>query len=139
MIEQKKNHSVLLVDDDEDYYYLAKEAFEEAGIGELLSWVKGGEELFQFLTTRRPGIILLDLNMPKMDGFQVLEKLKASVDYRRVPVVILTTSRSDADASRSYDLGASSFISKPIDFLRLVDFIKTFSKYWMQIAELPSR
>jgi CheY-like chemotaxis protein len=138
MAQNGKLISVLLVDDDEDYYYLAKEAFQEAGLTESFSWVKGGEELFQYLETKTPSIILLDLNMPRMDGFEVLKRMKQDPRFRRIPVVILTTSKADADAIRSYDLGAASFISKPIDFSRLVDLVQTFKKYWFQIAALPA-
>ena len=137
MLKDARPISVLLVDDDEDYYYLVKEAFQEAGVTEGLSWVKSGEELFQHLETKRPRIILLDLNMPRMNGFEALDRIKKNRQLRRIPVVILTTSKSEADAVHSYDLGAASFISKPIDFLLLVDWIRSFKKYWFEIAELP--
>ena len=80
MNQAKKNLSILLVDDDEDYYYLAKEAFSEIGFTDGFEWVRGGQELFESLAKKRPGLILLDLNMPKMDGYQVLEKMKASLE-----------------------------------------------------------
>ncbi len=133
----KKPLSILLVDDDEDYYYLAKEAFEEAGITDGFSWVSGGQELFESLKMKRPGLILLDLNMPRMDGFQVLEKIKVIGAYKCIPIVILTTSRAESDVTKSFELGASGFISKPIDFTQLVDLAKSFVKYWHEVSAVP--
>lgn len=85
----------------------------------------------------RPGLILLDLNMPKKDGREALTLIKSDPNLRQIPVVVLTTSKAEEDIYRSYDLGANSFITKPVTFASLVDVIKTIGKYWFEIVELP--
>jgi CheY-like chemotaxis protein len=88
---------------------------------------------------RRPGLILLDLNMPRKDGRTVLKELKNDPDLRQIPVVVLTTSKADEDIYRSYDLGVNSYIVKPVTFEALVDILQTLEKYWFEIVELPKQ
>lgn len=138
---------VLLAEDDEDDYLLTVEAFKEAGIPNQLKRVKDGEELMDYLlkgispgghqACPRPGLILLDLNMPKMDGREALAKIKSHPDLRRIPVTILTTSKAYSDIIHTYELGVNSFIQKPVRFQQFVDLIKIVSKYWLCIVKLP--
>ena len=139
--------TILMADDDEDDRLLTEEAFIESHLANDLHFVKDGEELMQYLlrqgeytdpkTSPRPGIILLDLNMPKKDGREALEEIKTNPDLCRIPVIILTTSKAEEDIIRSYDLGANSFIAKPVTFRRLVEVLKTVGNYWFQIVQLP--
>src|SRR6185295_3883690 len=110
-------------------------------------FVQNGEELLDYLTRKgkytepasapRPGLILLDLNMPRKDGREVLREIKAHADLKRIPVVVLTTSKADTDVAGLYDLGANSFISKPVRFDTLVTAMRTIGQYWFKIVELP--
>lgn len=139
--------TILLAEDDPDDRLLTQTAMQENRLANDLRCVKDGQELMDYLrregpyadpaTSPRPGLILLDLNMPRKDGREVLAELKADPDLRRIPVVVLTTSRSEADILRSYDLGVSSFITKPVSFNNLVTAMKVFGQYWLQIVELP--
>ena len=139
--------TILMADDDPDDCMLAKEALEENRLANGLRFVGDGEELMDYLYRRdkykepaaapRPGMILLDLNMPRKDGREALKEIKADPDLRRIPVVILTTSKAEEDILRTYDLGASSFITKPVTFESLVEVMKTLAKYWFEIVELP--
>ncbi|MFQ5813550.1 MAG: response regulator [Anaerolineae bacterium] len=136
-----------MADDDPDDRMLAKEALEEARMANDLHFVEDGEELMDYLYRRgkyaelisspRPGLILLDLNMPKKDGREALKEIKADPGLRRIPIVVLTTSRAEEDIYRTYDLGVSSFITKPVSFESLVGIMKTLGKYWFEIVELP--
>lgn len=135
-----------MADDDEDDRLMAKEAFEENKLSNSLYFVKDGEELMDYLHKRgdfndsnapTPGLILLDLNMPKKDGRTALSEIKSSPILKRIPVVILTTSKSEEDIVKSYDLGVSSFIPKPVTFDNLVNVIKTITGYWFGIVVLP--
>jgi CheY-like chemotaxis protein len=138
---------VLCADDDADDRLFAKEAWAETRILNELRFVEDGEELMEYLERRgkyadpasspRPGIILLDLNMPRKDGREALMEIKASAELRRIPIVVLTTSQADEDIFRTYDLGVSSFITKPVSFDSMVDVMRTVGKYWFQIVELP--
>ncbi len=135
---------ILMADDDADDRVLTKEALEESRVLNDLYFVVDGEDLMDFLKQRgkyegspRPGLILLDLNMPKKDGREALKEIKADPDLRRIPVVVMTTSKAEEDIYRSYDLGASSFITKPVTFDRLVELMKTMGQYWVEFVELP--
>ena len=135
---------ILMADDDADDRMLAKEALEESRVLNDLHFVQDGEELMDFLNNRgqyeeapRPGLILLDLNMPKKDGREALKEIKADPELRRIPVVVMTTSKAEEDVFRSYDLGASSFITKPVTFDRLVELMKALGQYWVEFVELP--
>lgn len=148
MIRSKKKSIVILIaDDDEEDKMLIKEALEENHLANRLEFVSNGEELIDYLLNKgkfsdtksfpTPGLILLDLNMPKMDGREALKEIKNHPELRRIPVVILTTSKAEEDVLRSYNLGVNSFINKPVTFDRLVDVTATLGKYWFEIVELP--
>jgi two-component system response regulator len=146
--EQGKPITVLMADDDADDRQMAKEAFDESRIANDLRFVTDGEELMDYLHQRgkysdpatcpRPGLILLDLNMPKKDGREALREIKSDPGLRNIRVVILTTSKAEEDIYRTYDLTAASYITKPVTFAGLVDVIKTLGKYWLEIVELPA-
>jgi CheY-like chemotaxis protein len=139
--------TILMADDDADDRALTKEALEEGRLMNTIRFVEHGEELIEYLkrTGRyappaeapRPGLILLDLNMPRKDGRAVLKEIKSDPDLRTIPVVVLTTSKADEDVYRSYDLGVNSYIVKPVTFEALVDILQTLEKYWFEIVELP--
>ena len=144
-----KSMVILMADDDADDRLLAKDALAECQLASDLHFVENGEELLDYLHRRgkytqvaespRPGLILLDLNMPKKDGREALREIKADPALRKIPVVVLTTSKADTDIGRIYELGANSFISKPVSFESLVDVMKTLGRYWFEIVELPGR
>jgi len=139
--------TILMADDDEDDRLMTKEAFEEARLANDLRFVEDGEELMDYLHRRgkyanpedapRPGLILLDLNMPKKDGREALKEIKSDADLKRIPIVVLTTSKADEDIYRSYDLGVNSFITKPVSFDGMVYIITSLAQYWFQIVRLP--
>jgi CheY-like chemotaxis protein len=138
--------SILMADDDADDRLLAKDALAECGLPGELHFVENGEELLDYLHRRgdyakvpRPGLILLDLNMPKKDGREALREIKTNPDLRKIPVVVLTTSQADTDIAQIYDLGANSFITKPVTFDSLVKVMKILGDYWCDIVELPSK
>jgi len=138
---------ILLAEDDPDDYYLIGEALDESNIDHRLFIVTNGEEIMDYLYNRnkysdknewpRPGLILLDLNMPLKDGLETLREIKNDADLKRIPVVILTTSRSEEDIIKTYDLGISGFITKPMTFTSLVEIMRTLGDYWMGIVSLP--
>ena len=142
MDEVRKNESriILFAEDDEDHFLLTKEALEKTKFCGHLRWVKNGEELMMDLRgdLEKPDLILLDLSMPRMNGHDALKEIKSDPNLRRIPVVILTTSKSAEDRMKSYDLGANSFISRPLDFESLVETIKMFFKYWFEVSQLPA-
>ncbi len=139
--------TVLMADDDQDDCLLVKEAFEENEFNSDLRFVEDGEALMDYLrqngrfsdpgTAPRPGLILLDLNMPRKDGREALREIKADDALRHIPIIILTTSHEHEDILRSYCVGANSFITKPVTFEGLRDLIGLIGKYWLQIVELP--
>jgi two-component system response regulator len=136
--------TILMAEDDPDDRLLTKDAFAESRLVNSLRFVEDGEELMDYLRRRgkyrgapRPGLILLDLNMPKMDGREALAEIKSDPTLRRIPVVVLTTSQAEEDILRSYDLGVSGFITKPVTFEGLVKVMQTINMYWLQIVELP--
>jgi CheY-like chemotaxis protein len=142
-----KSITILLADDDADDRMMAAEALEESRLANDLRFVEDGEELIDYLrhqgkyqaadSAPRPGLILLDLNMPKMDGREALREIKADPELRSIPVVVLTTSKAEEDIYRTYDLGVNSFITKPVNFEQLVIVMKALGKYWFEIVELP--
>jgi CheY-like chemotaxis protein len=147
MKERAKPITILMADDDADDRRLTQEALEEGRLINEVCFVNNGEELMDYLRrqgkfappaeTPRPGLILLDLNMPRKDGRTVLQEIKSDPDLRQIPVVVLTTSKSDEDVFKSYDLGVNSYIVKPVTFEALVDILQTLEKYWFEIVELP--
>lgn len=147
MAERGRSIIILIADDDPEDRLLVKDAFAENHLANDLRFVKDGEQLMDYLYRRgsysdparapRPDMILLDLNMPKKDGRKALQEIKGDLTLRQIPVVVLTTSRAEEDIFRSYDLGVSSFITKPVTFTALIETVKTFGKYWFDIVELP--
>ena len=147
---KSKGHPIviLLVDDDEEDLQMTSEALRESRLGNDLRITRDGEELMDYLLHRGPyagasdspvpGLILLDLNMPKKDGREALAEIKANPDLRQIPVIVLTTSKAEEDIFRSYDLGVNSFITKPVTFAGLVDAMKVLSEYWFEIVALPA-
>jgi CheY-like chemotaxis protein len=139
---------ILMAEDDADDRLLVKEALEESRVLNELRFVQDGEELLAYLrqrgpyadpaTSPRPGLVLLDLNMPRKDGREALREIKADPDLRRIPIVVMTTSKAEEDIFRSYDSGASSYITKPVTFERLVELMKTLGRYWIEFVELPN-
>jgi CheY-like chemotaxis protein len=138
---------ILLADDDEEDRMLAADAMHASRVANDLRFVEDGEELLDYLYKRgrftepgsapTPGLILLDLNMPRKDGREALREIKADPDLRRIPVVVLTTSKAEEDIYRTYDLGANSFITKPVSFDGLVAVMRDIGRYWIEIVELP--
>jgi len=140
--------TILLADDDEEDRAMTNEALKESRLANTLRSVSDGEELTDYLFRRgryadpndapTPGLILLDLNMPKKDGREALAEIKADPHTRQIPVVVLTTSKAEEDIVRSYALGVNSFITKPVTFHGLVEAMRVFSEYWFEIVELPA-
>ena len=138
---------ILMADDDEDDQMLVADAFREAGILNPLRFVRDGEELMSYLQCReeltagalrsRPGLLLLDLNMPRKDGREALREIKGDPRLRSIPVVVLTTSDTQEDVELVYALGGNSFISKPVTFDGLMKSLKILGHYWFQVAKLP--
>ena len=146
MSKYGKPITILMADDDEDDRRLTREALLEGRLANDLRFVENGEELMDYLRHQgkytggeapRPGLILLDLNMPRKDGRTVLKEIKSDPELRQIPVVVLTTSHADEDIFKSYDLGVNSYIVKPVTFEALVDILQTLEKYWFEIVELP--
>jgi CheY-like chemotaxis protein len=147
MTPAPKTHVILMADDDDDDRLLTRDAIAEAGLDGDLHFVQNGEELLDYLCHRgryespasapRPGLILLDLNMPLKDGREALREIRADPELRRIPVVVLTTSKADTDIGAIYELGANSFISKPFQFEALVSVMKMLGQYWFKTVELP--
>lgn len=144
---ERKPIVILLADDDEEDRMLACDALSESRLSNDITCVTDGEDLMDYLHRRgkyappaetpRPGLILLDLNMPKKDGREALREIKADPELRQICVVVLTTSKAEEDIYSSYDSGASSFISKPVTFEGLVDVMKGLGRYWFEIVDLP--
>jgi CheY-like chemotaxis protein len=141
--------TILLADDDEEDRQLARDALQDARLANEMKFAVDGQDLLDYLRREgrwagpsvdapRPGIILLDLNMPKKDGREALAEIKADASLRRIPVVVLTTSNDEADVLRTYDLGVNSFITKPVTFAGLVEVMRSWTQYWFEIVELPN-
>lgn len=147
MGKSKNIITVLYAEDDSDDQFLLKDAWEENKIINPLHIVNDGVELLEYLNNEGkfsdskkyplPGVILLDLNMPRMNGSEVLEKIKKNKRFKNIPVTVLTTSKAEEDIFRSYNLGVNSFITKPVSFEGLVKIVSAFGKYWFEIIELP--
>ncbi len=138
---------ILLADDDAEDREMTRKALDKNRLANEFYWVADGEELLDFLHHRgawappalspEPGLILLDLNMPRMDGREALAQIKADPALRRIPVVVMTTSQAEQDITRTYDLGSNSYISKPITLAGLVEVMRVLGLYWFQIVRLP--
>ncbi|HEY9850073.1 MAG TPA: response regulator [Leptolyngbyaceae cyanobacterium] len=146
MISRSKNFTILLANDDDDQCFLIKEALQEVELTINLYFVKDGEQLLDYLyhradyqapsTSPRPHLILLDLNMPGISGLEALPVIKSDTNLRPIPIVILTTSHQKGDIFRAYDLGANSFIAKPVTFEGLVEVMKSLCHYWFDVVSL---
>src|SRR6185295_3673185 len=147
LMSSNSQNIILMADDDADDRLLVKDALAECQIAGRLHFVEDGEELMDYLLRQgkysppdaapRPGLVLLDLNMPRKDGREALREIRAHPELRRLPVVAFTTSKSDTDVSVIYDLGANSFVSKPVAFAALVSVLRELTRYWFGIVELP--
>ena len=147
MNKEGKMITILLADDDPDDRQLTRDAFAQNRLANDLHTVEDGEELMDYLHRRGkhenlrnkplPGLILLDLNMPRKDGREALREMKADPILRRIPIVVLTTSKAEEDILRSYDLGVNSYVTKPVTFKSLVELIKVLGQYWFEVVELP--
>lgn len=141
--------TILIADDDEDDRLLAEDALRESSLANNLKFVEDGEQLMDYLKQRgefadpikapRPGLILLDLNMPRKDGREALREIKSDPNLRSIPVIVLTTSKAQEDVLKTYDLGVNSFITKPVTFDSLVDLMQLLGRYWFELVELPKR
>jgi len=147
MKTEGKMITILLADDDPDDRKLTQDAFAENRLVNVLHCVEDGEELLEYLRRQGrysdqknsplPGLILLDLNMPRKDGREALKEIKADPELRRIPIVVLTTSKAEEDILRTYDLGVNSYVTKPVTFKSLVELIKVLGRYWFEVVELP--
>ena len=146
---QRRAVTILLADDDEEDRELTQDALRHAHLANDIRSVVDGQDLMDYLRREgsyadpsvdapRPGIILLDLNMPKKDGREALAEIKADVTLRQIPIVVLTTSNDNQDVFRTYDAGVSGFITKPVTFAGLVEVMRTWTRYWFEMVELPN-
>ena len=144
----KRPITILIADDDPEDRMLAAEALKESRLANDIRFVEDGEELIDYLLYRgrftnpddapRPGVILLDLNMPRKDGREALREIKENSELRRIPIIVLTTSKAEIDIYRSYDLGVNSFIVKPVTFDSLVEVMQVLGRYWFEIVEIAA-
>lgn len=147
MTKEANPITILMADDDADDREMTREAFAESRLTNDLRFVEDGVELLDYLyrrgkfedpeTSPRPGLILLDLNMPKKDGREALAEIKSDPKFKNIRVVVMTTSKAEEDISRVYDLSAASYIAKPVTFSGLAEVIRTLGRYWLEIVELP--
>jgi CheY-like chemotaxis protein len=147
MIAAPKSNLILMAEDDSDDQLLVRDALAETGFGLELRFVGNGVELMDYLHQKNrfnvpassppPGLIILDLNMPRKDGREALREIKSDPVLKTIPVVVLTTSTAEPDIARAYQLGANSFISKPAAFDLLVSTMRTIGQYWFSIVVLP--
>jgi len=139
--------SILMADDDSDDRLMIKDAFVESHTANSLHFVENGVELLDYLRKQgkykngceSPDLILLDLNMPRKDGREALQEIKADPNLRQIPVVVLTTSKGEEDILRSYDMGVAGYITKPVTFETLIEIVKGLQEYWVQIVRLPKK
>lgn len=147
-MSKRRSITIIIADDDPEDRMLAEDALKESRLVNDIRFVEDGEELLEYLQHRgkyadpddapRPGMILLDLNMPRMDGREALREIKNDPELRRIPVVVLTTSKAEEDIYRSYDLGVNSFIIKPVTFDSLVNIMRVLETYWFEIVEIAA-
>jgi CheY-like chemotaxis protein len=147
-MQHKNGIAILMADDDEDDILLTGKSLQKGKLLNPLYTVRDGEELLDYLLRRgeyeeaekapRPGVILLDLNMPRKDGREALKEIKSHPDLKDIPIVVFTTSKAEEDVYRSYKLGVNSFITKPVTFESLIDVMQLLGKYWFEIVQLPS-
>lgn len=146
-MKRRRPITILIADDDPEDRMLAEEALRESRLVNDIRFVDDGEDLLEYLQSRgkyagadnpQPDMILLDLNMPRMDGREALKVIKSDQELRRIPVIVLTTSKAEEDIYRTYDLGVNSFIIKPVTFDSLVNIMKVLGAYWFEIVEIPA-
>jgi CheY-like chemotaxis protein len=147
MSSNKQGIVILMADDDDDDFLLTQKALKQSKLLNTLHRVQDGEELLEYLRQEgeysdkddcpRPGVILLDLNMPRKDGREALKEIKSDEKLRDIPIVVFTTSKAEEDIYKSYQLGVNSFITKPVTFDGLIHVMQTLGKYWFEIVELP--
>lgn len=145
MDEDKQSIHIVMAEDDPDDQMLTRRALKKSRLVNTLSTVGDGEELMDYLYQRDPytdvpcpGLILLDLNMPRMDGREALQRIKSDADLRRIPVIVLTTSEAEQDIVESYDLGVNAYVTKPVTFDGLVNALQALGTFWFEIVKLPS-
>ena len=148
MKNQNESVIILLADDDPDDRMLTSRALKKNRLANEIRTVNDGEELMDYLLHRgayadeasapRPGLILLDLNMPRKDGREALLEIKSEESLRRIPVIVLTTSEAEQDILRSYDLGVNAFVTKPVTFEGLAEAIRALGEFWFEIVKLPT-
>lgn len=143
---KNQDHFILIAEDDADDRFLLQTAFEENGFKDRLQFVENGVDVLEYLAAVRqhdnhtlalPNFILLDLNMPKKDGREVLKEIKQNPDFRKIPVVIFSTTNNEQEMLRCYELGANSYITKPNSFEQLLEIVSTLREYWMQTSTTP--
>jgi CheY-like chemotaxis protein len=146
MSPKTKPVEILLVEDDPGDVLITREAIESSKLANNLNVVSNGEEALAYLRQEspyeraaRPGLVLLDLNLPRLDGREVLAEVKADPDLRRIPIVILTTSSADEDIIRSYDLHANAYVTKPVDFDQFMSVVRQIDEFFISIVTLPPR
>jgi len=146
-MDDLKSIHIVMAEDDPDDRMLTRRALKKSRLVNTFNTVEDGEELMDYLYQRgayedaevpRPGVILLDLNMPRMDGREALQRIKSDADLRRIPVIVLTTSEAEQDIIESYDLGVNAYVTKPVTFEGLVDAIQALGDFWFEIVKLPS-
>lgn len=148
-MKPERSITILMADDDEDDRLLTRDALVESRLPSDFHCVEDGVELMRYLRRQdhyadeqrypSPNLILLDLNMPRMDGREALAEIKADPALRSIPVIILTTSKAEEDMMKGYGLGAASYITKPVTFDKLVELMRSLGKYWTEFVELPNR
>ena len=145
MIDNNRPVEILLVEDNPGDERLTREALKEGKVYNNLHWVKDGVEAMDFLNRKgkykdvpRPDIVLLDLNLPKKDGREVLQEIKTDPDLKRIPVVVLTTSKAEEDVMKTYNLHANCYVTKPVDLEKFIVVIKSIDAFWLTVATLPN-
>lgn len=149
MIQDVKTINILIAEDDDDHYFLTEKIIKASPLHAQLHRAIDGEDLINQLLDKasildqriieQPDLIILDINMPRKDGWEVLQEIKAHPSLRHIPVIILTTSDVDEDKFRGYALGANSYIRKPTDYKKWMEMIHMINRYWFDIVELPRK
>jgi len=144
MVDDNRPVEILLVEDNPGDERLTREALKEGKVYSNLHWVKDGVEAMEFLRRSgryqdvpRPDIVLLDLNLPKKDGREVLQDIKNDPELKRIPVVVLTTSKAEEDVLRTYDLHANCYVTKPVDLEKFIVVVKSIDRFWLTVVTLP--
>jgi CheY-like chemotaxis protein len=144
MVEENRPVEILLVEDNPGDERLTREALKEGKVYSNLYWAKDGVEAMEFLRRQgryadavRPDIVLLDLNLPKKDGREVLQEIKNDEDLKRIPVVILTTSKAEEDVLKTYNLHANCYVTKPVDLEKFIVVVKSIDRFWLTVVTLP--